>query len=114
MSYMVTSGINCRRLLALINFQLSFKLSKIIFHDKRLAIMYCNKLHAWWSTKSQLVTLLSSLLHAGGTDFRLYDGSDLKMYLLMRWYGPDAFAVVRPTGFTCWISFALIFSFMYC
>ena len=24
-------------------------------------------------------------LHASGSDFRLYDGSDLKTYLLMRW-----------------------------
>ena len=24
-------------------------------------------------------------LHAGGSDFRLYDGFDLKTYLLMRW-----------------------------
>ena len=24
-------------------------------------------------------------LHAGGSDFRLYDGSGLKTYLLMRW-----------------------------
>ena len=29
-------------------------------------------------------------------DFRLYDGSDLKTYLLMRWYGPDALAVCQP------------------
>ena len=36
-------------------------------------------------------------MHASGSDFRLYDGSDLKPYLLMRWYGPDALAVVRPT-----------------
>ena len=34
--------------------------------------------HAW-----QLCFPL--LLHAGGSDFRLYDGSDLKTYLLMRW-----------------------------
>ena len=34
-------------------------------------------------------------LHAGGSDFRLYDGSDLKTYLLMRWWGPDALAVCR-------------------
>ena len=27
----------------------------------------------------------------------IYDGSDLKTYLLMRWHGPDALAVVRPT-----------------
>ena len=43
-------------------------------------------------------------LHTGGSDFRLYDGSDLKTYLLMRWYGPDALAVCRahwglPVGF---------------
>ena len=37
-------------------------------------------------------------------DFRLYDGSDLKTYLLMRWLGPDALAVCQahrglPVGF---------------
>ena len=38
---------------------------KIISHyKKRLAItlMYCNRLHAWWSTQSLLSTLLSSLI----------------------------------------------------
>ena len=34
------------------------------------------------------------LYHAGGSDFRLYDGSDLKTYLLMRWLGPDAWLFV--------------------
>ena len=43
-------------------------------------------------------------LHADGLDFRLYDGSDLKTYLLMRWEGPDALAVCQahqdlPVGF---------------
>ena len=43
-------------------------------------------------------------LHAGGLDFRLYDGSDLKTYLLMRSSGPDALAVCLahwglPVGF---------------
>ena len=28
---------------------------------------------------------------------RVYDGSDLKTYLLMRWLGIDALVVVRPT-----------------
>ena len=28
---------------------------------------------------------LSLKLHASGSDFRHYDGSDLKTYLLMRW-----------------------------
>ena len=34
-------------------------------------------------------------LYLGGSDFRLYDGSDLKTYLLVRGY---ALAVCRPTG----------------
>ena len=56
--------------------------------------MYCKRLHAWWSTQSQLATLLSSL----------FDGSDLKTYLLMRWWGADALAVCQahqglPVGF---------------
>ena len=40
---------------------LSAQFIKII---KRLAItlMYCNRLHAWWSTQSRLATLLSSLI----------------------------------------------------
>ena len=43
-------------------------------------------------------------LHTRGSDSRLYDGSDLKTYLFMRWYGPDALAVCRahrgfPVGF---------------
>ena len=27
-----------------------------------LTLMYCNRLHAWWSTQSRLATLLSSLI----------------------------------------------------
>ena len=43
-------------------------------------------------------------LHADGSDFRPYDGSDLKTYLLMRWWGPDALDVCQaqrslPVGF---------------
>ena len=53
--------------------------------------------HGW-----QLCFLLK--LHVGGLDFRLYDGSDLKTYLLMRWQRPDALAVCwahrgLPVGF---------------
>ena len=66
--------------------------------------IYCNRLHAWWSTQSRLATLLNS-----GLDFRLYDGSDLKTYLLMM-----PWLLSGPPGFTCWISSAPIFSFMYC
>ena len=32
------------------------------------------------------------------SDFRLYDGSDLKTYLLIIWLGSDALAVCPPTG----------------
>ena len=35
-------------------------------------------------------------LHAGGWDFRLYDGTVLENYLLMRWKEPGALAV------ECW------------
>ena len=37
---------------------------KIVSHKKKMAItlMYCNRLHAWWSTQSWLATLLSSLI----------------------------------------------------
>ena len=43
-------------------------------------------------------------LRAGGSDFRLYDGSDLKTCLLVGWWGPGALAVCRalrglPVGF---------------
>ena len=31
------------------------------------------------------LVVLTHKMHAGGSDFRLYDGSDLKTYLLMRW-----------------------------
>ena len=37
---------------------------KIISHYKKIGynIMYCNRLHAWWSIQSRLATLLSSLI----------------------------------------------------
>ena len=46
------------------------------------------------------------------SDFRLYDGSDLKTYLLMRWWGPDALAVCwAHQGFFCsGIQFYLLLS----
>ena len=39
----------------------SAQIIKIISHYKKLAVtlMYCNRLHAWWSTQSRLATLLS-------------------------------------------------------
>ena len=74
--------------------------------------MYGNRLHTWWSTQSRLATLLSSSIVAGGSDFRLYDGSDLKTLSIDEKVGPDAFAVCR--AHRGWISFAPVFSFLYC
>ena len=48
--------------------------------------------------KSRLATLLSSSIARRGVGLRLYDGYDLKTYLLMRWQGTNPLAVVRPTG----------------
>ena len=59
---MVTWCIDWGRLLALIIFQRSsFKYFPII---KRLALtlMFCSRLHAWWSAQSRLATMLSSLI----------------------------------------------------
>ena len=69
------------------SYNFSEQFIKIISHYKKLAItlMYATDCilggrpnHVW-----QLYFPL--LLHAGGLDFKLYDGSDLKTYLLMRW-----------------------------
>ena len=40
-------------------------------------------------------------LHASVLDFRLYDSSDLKTYLQIRWLRPYVLAVVRPMDFFC-------------
>ena len=43
------------------NFSVQF--IKIVSHYKIMAktLMYCNRLHAWWSTQSRFATLLSFL-----------------------------------------------------
>ena len=40
--------------------------------------MYCNRLHAWWSTRSRLAALLSSLIARLWVGLQTLDGSDLK------------------------------------
>ena len=112
---MVTLCISWRRLLALIIFQRSsLKQFPII---KRLAItlMYCNRLHAWWSTQSRLATLLSSLIA------RRWVGLQTLWWFRLKHLSIDEMVVAwcfgclsGPPGFTCWISFAPVFSFIYC
>ena len=69
-----------KKILALIIFQRSLlKYFPII----RICIA-STILHASWSTQSSLAIFFPLQLHAGWSDFRLYDGSDLKTYLLIR------------------------------
>ena len=53
---------NLKKIVGSNNFSAQF--TKIISHYKKMAItlMYCNRLHALWSTQSLLATLLSSLI----------------------------------------------------
>ena len=47
-------------------------------------------------------------MHAGESDLRLYEVSDLKTYLYMRGLGPDFVSAVGLTkGVNCWISLTL-------
>ena len=112
---MVTWCINWRRLLALIIFQRrSLKLFPII---KKLSItlMYCNSLHAWWSTQSWLATLLSSLIARRWVGLQTLWWSRLKDLSIDEMVEAWCFGCLSgPPGFTCWISFALVFSFIYC
>ena len=59
---MVTCWINWRRVLALINFQRSSINLFLIIKILATTLMYCNRLHAWWSTQSRLATSLASLI----------------------------------------------------
>ena len=115
LNYMVTWFINWRRLLALIIFQRSsLKLFPII---KRLAItlMYCNRLHAWWTTQSRLATLLFSLIAHWWVGLQTLWWFRLKDLSIDEMVGARCFGCMSgPLGFTCWISFAPVFSFIYC
>ena len=48
--------------------------------------------------KSRLTTLIFSLIARQRVGPQLYDGSDLKTYLLMKGSESDAQFLVRPTG----------------
>ena len=89
---------------------------KIISNYKRLAItlMYCNRQHAWWSTQSRLATLLSSLIARRWVGFQTLWWFRLKDLSMDEMVGGWCFGCLSgPRGFTCWISFALVFSFTY-
>ena len=109
---MVTWCINWRRLLVPIIF--SAQIIKIISHYKRLAItlMYCNRLHALWSTQSRLAPLLSSLIARRWVGLRTLWRFRLKDLSIDEMVGVWYFGcLLGPSGFTFWISFAPVFSF---
>ena len=92
----------------------SLKLFPII---KRLALtlMYYNRLHAWWSTQSQSATLLSSLIACRWVGLQTLWRFQLKDLSIDEMVGTWYFGCLwGPPGFTCWISFARVFSFIYC
>ena len=63
LNYMVTWCISWRRLLAgSNNFSAQFIKSFPFLKRFVITLIYCKRLHAWWSTQSRLAALLSSLI----------------------------------------------------
>ena len=90
---------------------------KIISHYKKMAItvMYCNRLHAWWSTQSWLTALLSSLIARRWVRLQTLWWFRHKDLYIDEMVGSWCFDCLSgPPGFTCWIAFAPVFSFIYC
>ena len=80
-----------------------------------ITLMYCNRLHAWWSTQLQLATLLSSLIPRRWVVLQTLWWFRLKDLSIGEMVGAWYFGCLSgPPGFTCWISFAPVFSFIYC
>ena len=79
-----------------------------------ITLMYCNRLHAWWSTQSRLATLLSSLIARWRVGLQTLWWFRLKYLSIDEMVGAWCFGCLSgPPGFTCWISFAAVF-FIYC
>ena len=77
--------------------------------------MYCNRLHAWWSTQSRLATLLSSLIARRWVRLQTLWWFRLKDLSIGEMVGAWCFGFLSGSpGFTCWISYAPVFSFIYC
>ena len=91
---------------------------KIISHYKKIdyiTLMYCNRLHAWWSTQSQLATLLSSLMSCRWVRLQTLWRFWLKDLSIDEMVGAWCFGCLSgPPEFACWISFGPVFSFIYC
>ena len=76
--------------------------------------MYCNRLHAWQSTQSRLATSLSSLIARLWVRLQTLWRFRLKDLSIDEMVGAWCFDCLSgPPGFTCWISLAPVFSFIY-
>ena len=77
--------------------------------------MYCNRPHTCWSTQSRLAALLFSLIACQLVRIRTLWRLWLKDSSIDEMVGAWCFSYLSgPPRFTCWISFAPVFSFIYC
>ena len=77
--------------------------------------MYCIRRHAWWSTQSRLATLLCSLIARQWVGLQTLWRFRPKNLSIDEMVGAYCFGCLwGPSGFTFWISFAPVFSFIYC
>ena len=89
---------------------------KRVSNYKKIAktLVYCKILHAWWSTKSRLATLLSSLIARWWVGLQTLWRFQLKDLPFDEMVGAWCFGCCQAhTGFSYWISFAPVFSFIY-
>ena len=85
-----------KRIVGSSNFSAQF--IKIISHYKKIGFNI-NVLQLAACFVANPITVGSFVLlqlHASGSNFIIFDCSDLNTYLLLRWSGPDVLAVVRP------------------
>ena len=65
--------------------------------------MYCNRLHAWWSTQSLLATVLSSLIARQWVGLQTLWWFRLKDWSIDEMVGDWCFGCLSgPSGSTCW------------
>ena len=96
------------------NFSAQFIKKLPIIKRLALILMYCNRLHTWWSTQSRLATLLSSLIARRWVGLQTLWPFQLKDLSIDEMVGAWGFGcLLGPPGFTCWISFAPVFSVLF-
>ena len=90
---------------------------KIISDYKKIGynINVLQQTATWWSTLSRSATLLSSLIARRWVGLQTLGWFRLKYLSVDEMVGVLCFGCLSGSrGFTCWISFALVFSFIFC